>query len=415
MYNFCVICTIITIGKRPKYTKYTLLTKDYSIFLQNQIKNIIIIMYIYIKDGVTQMNVRLFQQISHQMKEVMNRDLGLIADGGFVVSSDEGCISSNDLECVLSFTEDNTDTFTYNGFTYKPVLSMGKISYIIFVKGDDAVARNYADILDVSFSSVKSLYDDKYDKLNFIKNFLLDNILPGDVLAKASELHITVDDKRVVLLVQTDKVTDFSVLELIESMYPNKQNDFIVSIDENNVALVKELEPDVSLADLQNMAKEICNNINSEIMAKATIGIGTIVSNIKDIARSYKEARTALDVGKVFDDEKYILSYEDLGIGRLIYQLPTTLCKLFLTEVFKRGSIDELDQEIIYTIQKFFENNLNVSETSRQLYVHRNTLVYRLDKIQKITGLDLRQFDQALIFKVAMMVNKYLLSNSAKL
>jgi len=150
-------------------------------------------------------------------------------------------------------------------------------------------------------------------------------------------------------------------------------------------------------------------------MVKAVIGIGTVISNVKEIARSYKEARVALEVGKVFDDEKFILSYEDLGIGRLIYQLPTTLCELFLTEVFKKGSIDDLDQEIIFTIQKFFENNLNVSETSRQLYVHRNTLVYRLDKIQKITGLDLRVFDQAIIFKVAMMVNKYLKSNTMKL
>jgi carbohydrate diacid regulator len=189
----------------------------------------------------------------------------------------------------------------------------------------------------------------------------------------------------------------------------------ITSIDIQSVALIKELENDMPLSELQTLAKNICNNINTEIMASASVGIGTVVSNIKEIARSYKEARVALEVGKVFDDEKKILSYEDLGIGRLIYQLPTTLCELFLTEVFKKGSIEELDQEIIFTIQKFFENNLNVSETSRQLYVHRNTLVYRLDKIQKITGLDLRIFDQAIIFKVAMMVNKYLMSSAVKL
>ncbi len=361
------------------------------------------------------MNARLFQQITHQMKDVMNRDLGIITADGFVVASSDGCISRNDLDCVLSFTEDNTDTFTYNGFTYKPVVEMGKAEYIIFVKGDDAVARNYADILDVSLSSVKSLYDDKYDKLNFIKNFLLGNILPGDVLAKAAELHIPIDAHRVVFLVETKRNADYSVLELIESMYPNKQDDFIVSIDENSVALVKYLEGETDVPTLQTMAKELANTIHSEVMTKATVGIGTVVTSIKDIARSFEEARVALEVGSVFDDEKYILSYEDLGIGRLIYQLPTTLCKLFLCEVFKKGDIEELDQEIIYTIQKFFENNLNVSETSRQLYVHRNTLVYRLDKIQKITGLDLREFDQALIFKVAMMVNKYLSSNSTKL
>ncbi len=361
------------------------------------------------------MNARLFQQITHQMKDVMNRDLGIITADGFVVASSDGCISRNDLDCVLSFTEDNTDTFTYNGFTYKPVVEMGKAEYIIFVKGDDAVARNYADILDVSLSSVKSLYDDKYDKLNFIKNFLLGNILPGDVLAKAAELHIPIDAHRVVFLVETKRNADYSVLELIESMYPNKQDDFVVSIDENSVALVKCLDGETDVSALQTMAKELSNTIHSEVMTKATVGIGTVVTNIKDIARSFEEARVALEVGSVFDDEKYILSYEDLGIGRLIYQLPTTLCKLFLSEVFKKGDIEELDQEIIYTIQKFFENNLNVSETSRQLYVHRNTLVYRLDKIQKITGLDLREFDQALIFKVAMMVNKYLYSNSTKL
>jgi carbohydrate diacid regulator len=349
------------------------------------------------------------------MKEVMNRDLGLITDSGFVISSNDACISNNDLECVLSFTADNTDTFTYNGFTYKPIVTMGKVDYIIFVKGDDTLARNYSDILQVSFSSVKSLYDDKHDKLNFIKNFLLDNILPGDILAKAADLHIPIDTKRVVFLIQTEKISDFSVLELIEGMFPNKQSDFVVSIDENNVALVKELDGESELSDLQTIAKGICDNISTEVMVKAVIGIGTVINNVKEIARSYKEARVALEVGKVFDDEKSILSYEDLGIGRLIYQLPTTLCELFLTEVFKKGSIDDLDQEIIFTIQKFFENNLNVSETSRQLYVHRNTLVYRLDKIQKITGLDLRVFDQAIIFKVAMMVNKYLRSNTMKL
>ena len=362
------------------------------------------------------MNARLFQQITHQMKDVMNRELGIITSDGHVVASSDGCISRNDLECVLSFAEDNTDTFTYNGFTYKPVANMlGKAEYIIFVKGDDTIARNYADILDVSLSSVKSLYDDKYDKLNFIKNFLLGNILPGDVLAKAAELHIPTEANRVVFLIETKRTADYSVLEIVENMYPNKQDDFIVSIDENSVALVKHLDSETEMETLQVMAKEIADTIHSEIMTKTIVGIGTVVSNIKDIARSFEEARVALEVGAVFDDEKFILSYEDLGIGRLIYQLPTTLCKLFLSEVFKRGSIEELDQEIIFTIQKFFENNLNVSETSRQLYVHRNTLVYRLDKIQKITGLDLREFDQALIFKVAMMVNKYLESNSTKL
>ena len=361
------------------------------------------------------MNARFFQQLILQMKDVMNRHLGMITDGGFVISSKEGCISPNDLNCVLSFTEENTDTFTYNGFTYKPVLNMNKVDYIIFIQGDDTLAKNYINILQVSFSGVKSLYDDKHDRVNFIKNIILDNILSGDVLAKAAELHFPIEGKRAVYLIRSDKDTDFSSFEIIENMFPDKQNDFIVSIDQSSIVLVKSFPDDAENIVLEDIAHEIHNNLMSENLMKVTIGIGTLINNVREIARSFKEARVALEVGKVFDNEKSIISYDNLGIGRLIYQLPTTLCELFLSEVFKRGSIDDLDQEIVFTIQKFFENNLNVSETSRQLYVHRNTLVYRLDKIQKITGLDLHIFDEAIIFKVAMMVNKYLQSNAIRI
>lgn len=369
---------------------------------------------IYTYNEVIYVNARVFQQMAYQMRDVMNRNLGIITDGGFIISSKDGCISNSDLSCVLSFTEDNTDTFTYNGFTYKPVLNMNKVDYIIFVQGDDTLAKNYVNILQVSFSGVKYLYDDKHDKTNFIKNIILDNILPGDVLAKAAELHFPVEGLRVVYLIKPDKDADFSAFEIIENMFPDKQQDFIVNLDETAIVLVKSFEEeDPGL--VTQIANSIYDNLMSEGLVKVTIGIGTMIDNVKEIARSYKEANVALEVGKVFDTEKPIVSYDNLGIGRIIYQLPTTLCELFLSEVFKKGSIDDLDQEIIFTIQKFFENNLNVSETSRQLYVHRNTLVYRLDKIQKITGLDLRVFDEAIIFKVAMMVNKYLESNAIKL
>lgn len=185
------------------------------------------------------MNARFFQQLILQMKDVMNRHLGMITDGGFVISSKEGCISPNDLNCVLSFTEENTDTFTYNGFTYKPVLNMNKVDYIIFIQGDDTLAKNYINILQVSFSGVKSLYDDKHDRVNFIKNIILDNILSGDVLAKAAELHFPIEGKRAVYLIRSDKDTDFSSFEIIENMFPDKQNDFIVSIDQSSIVLVK--------------------------------------------------------------------------------------------------------------------------------------------------------------------------------
>ena len=202
---------------------------------------------------------------------------------------------------------------------------------------------------------------------------------------------------------------------MIANVFPDKEKDFIIRIDEKDIAVVKEIKPGTAEKDLKKIAKSLLDTINAELMLNASIGIGTIISDMKDLAKSYRESHVALEVGKVMDTDKSIISYNNLGIGRLIYQLPTTLCKLFLDEVFKKESIDSLDNETILTIQKFFEKNLNVSETSRQLYVHRNTLVYRLDKVQKLTGLDLRVFDDAIVFKVAMMVKKYLESNPNKI
>ena len=164
----------------------------------------------------------------------------------------------------------------------------------------------------------------------------------------------------------------------------------------------------IETKDLEKLARSISDSLTTDLYIHAYVGIGTTVTGVKELARSFKEAQIALEVGKVFDTEKTIVSYDNLGIARLIYQLPTTLCDMFMREVFKRGSIDSLDQETLFTIQRFFENNLNVSETSRKLFVHRNTLVYRLEKIKKLTGLDLREFDDAIVFKVALMVKKYL-------
>ena len=181
------------------------------------------------------------------------------------------------------------------------------------------------------------------------------------------------------------------------------------------MVLVKEVKQGTETAEMEKVAVNIADTLSSEFYTKASIGVSTVVENIKDLGRAYKEAQIALDVGKVFETDKNVISYENLGIGRLIYQLPTTLCEMFLQEVFKKGSLESLDRETLMTIQCFFENNLNVSETSRKLFVHRNTLVYRLEKIRKLTGLDLREFEHAITFKVALMVKKYLNSkNPAK-
>ena len=244
--------------------------------------------------------------------------------------------------------------------------------------------------------------------------FRSDNILPGDIYIKARELRFPTDVSRVVLFIRVLTVNDISVFDVVQNLFPDKNKDFVFSVSESDVVLVKEIKPGIESADIEKLASSIIETLSGEFFTRVNVGIGTTATGIKDLAKSFKEAQVALEVGKVFDTDKSIVNYDNLGIARLIYQLPTTLCEMFLREVFKKGSIESLDQETLFTIQKFFENNLNVSETSRKLFVHRNTLVYRLEKIKKLTGLDLREFDHAIVFKVALMVKKYLSANPVK-
>jgi carbohydrate diacid regulator len=259
-----------------------------------------------------------------------------------------------------------------------------------------------------------NLYDEKYDKSSFIKNVVLDNILPSDIYIKSKELHFAADVTRVLFLIKFSGKNDVVPYEMVANLFPDRSRDYVISVGERDIVLVKELKSNYTSEDILKIARQIIDTLSTEFYTKVSIGIGTPVDNIKDLARSFEEAQIALEVGKVFDTEKDIISYENLGIGRLIYQLPTTLCEMFLQEVFKRGSLESLDRETLMTIQSFFDNNLNVSETSRKLFVHRNTLVYRLEKIKKLTGLDLRDFDSAITFKVALMVKKYLTSKPVK-
>ena len=300
------------------------------------------------------------------------------------------------------------------GYTYKPIGSGAKTEYIVFVEGEDKQAERLAAILSISLGSIKGLYDDKYDKASFIKNVILDNILPSDIYLKSKELHFSNDVMRIVMLIKFIGKNEIIPYQMVQNMFPDKNKDYVISVGESDIVLVKEVKPNYDTRAIEKIAQSISDTFGTEFYTKVSIGIGTAVESIKDLARSYKEAQVAIEVGKVFDTEKNIVSYENLGIGRLIYQLPTTLCEMFLSEVFKKGSIETLDRETLLTIQCFFENNLNVSETSRKLFVHRNTLVYRLEKVRKLTGLDLREFDHAITFKVAMMVKKYLTSKPVK-
>ena len=261
---------------------------------------------------------------------------------------------------------------------------------------------------DIIANNVRHYYDEKYDKNNFMQNIIFDNLLSFDLHQKARELHVDIDIPRAVFYIKVLDEGEVGIYDVLRNMFPDKERDFVINIDTKNLVLIKELKEVENSQKLEETAQAIVDTVNAETMLTVCVGLSTVAYNIDQINNAYKEAQIALEVGKVFDEEKYILNYDNLGIGRLIYQLPIKLCELFLQEVFKKGDISTLDDETILTINKFFENDLNVSETSRQLFVHRNTLVYRLDKLQKTTGLDLRVFDDAITFKIALMVVKYM-------
>ncbi len=360
------------------------------------------------------MSNRLFQGIIHQMGDTIDRTFGVIDESSVIIACSElGKIG----EVCDSVTADDlagADVFQMDGYTYKSFGNRPRPEYAVFVEGTSPEAQKYVKLLAVSLSSIKQYYDEKYDRGNFIKNVILDNILPGDIYLKSHELHFDADVSRVCMLIKITEKNDISAYDVLQNLFPDKNKDFIININETDIALVKEIKANIDEKDINKLAGSIVDTLSGEFYTHCAVGIGTVVSSIKDLARSFKEAQVALEVGKVFDTEKSIVSYNHLGIARLIYQLPTTLCEMFLKEVFRKGSIDSLDHETLFTIQRFFENNLNVSETSRKLFVHRNTLVYRLEKIKKITGLDLREFEDAIVFKVALMVKRYLSSSPTK-
>jgi carbohydrate diacid regulator len=360
------------------------------------------------------MSNKLFQGVVHQMKETLDRIVGVVDESGVVVSCSELGFIGETREDLSSALLTASGSFHFRDYTYKPFGAHPRAENAVFVQGTDVLAEKYASLLAISLNGLKQFYDEKYDRSTFIKNVILDNILPGDIYLKSRELHFNNDINHAILFIKIISKNDISAFDVIRNLFPDNQKDFVININETDIALVKEIRSGIETKDLEKLARSIVDTLSSEFYTHSVVGIGTVVTGIKDLARSFKEAQVALEVGKVFDTDKPIITYDHLGIARLIYQLPNTLCDMFLKEIFKKGSIESLDQETLFTIQRFFENNLNVSETSRKLFVHRNTLVYRLEKIKKLTGLDLREFDHAIVFKVAMMVKKYLDANPAK-
>ena len=309
---------------------------------------------------------------------------------------------------VVPFVDSPADSQVVQGHQFFKIYDELQVEYVLVAKGSSDDVYMIGKMAAFQIQNLLVAYKERFDKDNFIKNLLLDNLLLVDIYNRAKKLHIAANARREVFLVDTAQEKDNASMECIRSLLGTKTGDFITAVDEKSIIVVKELASEEGYQEMEKTAKQILNVLPAEKQEVSHIAYGTIVEEIKEVSRSYKEARMAMDVGRIFFEEKNIIAYSSLGIGRLIYQLPIPLCKMFIKEIFENKSPDDFDEETLVTINKFFENSLNVSETSRQLYIHRNTLVYRLDKLQKSTGLDLRVFEDAITFKIALMVVKYM-------
>ena len=342
-----------------------------------------------------------------ELKSITKVDLCVLdLEGNIVASTFE--LNDLALNLITEFVDSPADSQVIGTHHLLKILDESEPLYVLDARG---MGEDTYMIGKIAVSQLQNLiiaYKEKYDRNNFFQNLLLDNMLLVDIYNRAKKLHIEVNVPRAVFLIETGSEKESSASELLNGMFSAQIGDYITAVDESNVILIKAMAPGESYDILEHTAHTIVDMMNMEAMMNVRVSYGTIVEELKDVSKSYKEAKMALDVGKIFYAEKMVTAYNRLGIGRLIYQLPVNLCQIFINEIFGTNVPDELDEETLTTINKFFENNLNVSETSRQLFVHRNTLVYRIEKLAKSTGLDIRTFDDALTFKIALMVVNYM-------
>jgi len=350
---------------------------------------------------------QILQNTIEGLKTISRVDLCIMDIEGKILVSTFPEPVSNGAE-ILSFVESPADSQVVKGHQFFKVYDEHQLEYVLIVGGGSEDIYMVGKLAAFQIENLLVAYKERFDKDNFIKNLLLDNLLLVDIYNRAKKLHIEVNVRRVVFILETNQSKDFNLLECVKNVFHGKTGDFITAVDEKNIIIVKELLPTDGYEEMNKIAASILDALGSSPSGETHIAYGTIVKELKEVSRSYKEARMALDVGKIFFGERDVIAYSSLGIGRLIYQLPIPLCKMFIKEIFADKSPDDFDEETLVTINKFFENSLNVSETSRQLYIHRNTLVYRLDKLQKSTGLDLRVFEDAITFKIALMVVRYM-------
>ncbi len=345
---------------------------------------------------------------NHKIKTTLD-EISEISKTGLILYDDKGKLiaatfapEEEQADMVVNFAGSMAESQMLGGYHYFKVIVEQDAEYILLVKAATDEAYMVGRLTVCQIRNLVLANRELSDRSNLMQNILLGNMLVVDMYNKAKKLHIE-QSKRLVYVIEIEGRKDTVILETVKNMFADRSKDFVTELDEQNIILIKDAEQMKSEADVDELAKTIVDNLHAEAMMKVRVGYGNIVDKLPDLAKSYQEAKMALEVGSIFYAVDETISYSRLGIGRLIYQLPMTLCEMFIKEIFGDRDLD-LDDETMVTVQRFFENNLNISETARQLFIHRNTLVYRLERFQKMIGLDIRVFEDAMTFKIAMMV-----------
>ncbi|MBQ8201674.1 MAG: helix-turn-helix domain-containing protein [Clostridia bacterium] len=231
--------------------------------------------------------------------------------------------------------------------------------------------------------------------------------LAGSELEALSHEHQLPDDlKRCVMvfhIVQTDNERAY---DLLRDITPMQDKDVLIDMDRHSVVLIKDMTEEDSVEELTQFAQALQETLMGETAHQMTIGIGRSRHTMDELRESYMEARRAIEVGRIFKPEESIYVYSRLILERFLTELPQDISAYYHSLLFNRKNQRLFNEEMLYTIDMFFKKDLNLSDTARQLYIHRNTLVYRLDKVQKQTGLDLRSFEDAVTFKILMELKK---------
>lgn len=350
---------------------------------------------------------RNLQKCMEDWKQISGLDFCLLSENNsvFVATGERRIPSAGKLEDFRN--GDALCTANASCCLYK-VMDRDELLYILIVWGSGESTSTIGELAVCQIRSLTEAYSEKNDKNAFMQKLLLGSYSEVEAFNRAKKLHISSSCQRAVFLVETRQAGDEHALTMIRNIFSARTHDFITSVDDKGIIIVRELVSTETYENLEATAHMLVDMLGAEAMTQAWVAYSNVANGLRDLANAYKEARMALEIGKIFYSERNVFGYRKLGIGRLIYQLPEEVCEMFIEEIFDGESLDAIDGETLNIIRTFFENNLNLSETSRQLYVHRNTLVYRFEKIQKRFGLDLRSFEDALTFKIAMLVSGYL-------